>query len=191
MMLAGDRRGRLDEAIVEMAADSVFTPVVTRLGCLRGVVHVDRVRVGRRNWGLAATERALDRRVPRVGAHRVLLGGYRSPGRGHQDRQRPAPPPAGRSGLASPAPVPARAGAAEAVGDGVPGGPCTRPGGQPASEHPLGGFSFDPHARNGPWSPTRRSRVNWPAGAGRWPSSTTNTHECPENNSVVTASVWE
>ena len=37
MMSAGDRRGRLDEAIVEMAADSVFTPVVTRLGCLRGV----------------------------------------------------------------------------------------------------------------------------------------------------------
>jgi len=37
MMSAGDRRGSLDEAIVEMAADSVFTPVVTRLGCLRGV----------------------------------------------------------------------------------------------------------------------------------------------------------
>ena len=37
MMSAVDRRGRLDEAIVEMAADSVFTPVVTRLGCLRGV----------------------------------------------------------------------------------------------------------------------------------------------------------
>ena len=32
-----DRRERLDKAIAEMAADSVFTPVVTRLGCLRGV----------------------------------------------------------------------------------------------------------------------------------------------------------
>ena len=31
------RRDRLDAAITEMAADSEFTPVVTRLGCLRGV----------------------------------------------------------------------------------------------------------------------------------------------------------
>jgi transposase len=31
------RRDRLDAAISVMAADSVFTPVVTRLGCLRGV----------------------------------------------------------------------------------------------------------------------------------------------------------
>jgi transposase len=37
MVSAVDRRDRLDEAIVEMAADSVFTPVVTRLGCLRGI----------------------------------------------------------------------------------------------------------------------------------------------------------
>lgn len=32
-----DRRDRLDAAIVAMAADSSFTPVITRLGCLRGV----------------------------------------------------------------------------------------------------------------------------------------------------------
>jgi transposase len=32
-----DRRGRLDAAIEEMAADSEFTAVVNRLGCLRGV----------------------------------------------------------------------------------------------------------------------------------------------------------
>jgi transposase len=31
------RRDRLDAAITAMAADSVFTPVATRLGCLRGV----------------------------------------------------------------------------------------------------------------------------------------------------------
>lgn len=31
------RRDRLDQAITAMAADSAFTPVVTRLGCLRGV----------------------------------------------------------------------------------------------------------------------------------------------------------
>lgn len=32
-----DRRDRLDAAIAEMAATSIYTPVVTRLGCLRGV----------------------------------------------------------------------------------------------------------------------------------------------------------
>lgn len=37
MVSAVDRRDRLDKAIVEMAADSVFTPIVTRLGCLRGI----------------------------------------------------------------------------------------------------------------------------------------------------------
>jgi transposase len=37
MLAVVDRRDRLDGAIAEMAADSEFTPVVTRLGCLRGV----------------------------------------------------------------------------------------------------------------------------------------------------------
>jgi transposase len=37
MLAALDRRDRLDEAITAMAANSTFTPVVTRLGCLRGV----------------------------------------------------------------------------------------------------------------------------------------------------------
>jgi transposase len=37
MASAVDRRNRLDKAIAEMAADSMFTPVVTKLGCLRGV----------------------------------------------------------------------------------------------------------------------------------------------------------
>ncbi|NHU48794.1 IS110 family transposase [Rhodococcus sp. A14] len=37
MLAAVDRRDRLDAAIAEMAATSIYTPVVTRLGCLRGV----------------------------------------------------------------------------------------------------------------------------------------------------------
>jgi transposase len=37
MLAAVDRRDRLDLAIAAMAADSAFTPVVRRLGCLRGV----------------------------------------------------------------------------------------------------------------------------------------------------------
>jgi transposase len=37
MLAAVERRDRLDQAITELAADSAFTPVVRRLGCLRGV----------------------------------------------------------------------------------------------------------------------------------------------------------
>jgi transposase len=37
MLAAVERRDRLDQAIVLLAADSAFTPVVRRLGCLRGV----------------------------------------------------------------------------------------------------------------------------------------------------------
>jgi len=37
MLAVLGRRDRLDEAITAMAADSDYTPVVTRLGCLRGV----------------------------------------------------------------------------------------------------------------------------------------------------------
>lgn len=37
MLSTRDRRDRLDADISEMAEDSAFTPVVRRLGCLRGV----------------------------------------------------------------------------------------------------------------------------------------------------------
>ena len=37
VVLTLDRRNRLDKAIEEMAADSSYTPVVHRLGCLRGI----------------------------------------------------------------------------------------------------------------------------------------------------------
>jgi transposase len=37
VLMAAARRDRLDAAIQEMAGDSQFTPVVRRLGCLRGV----------------------------------------------------------------------------------------------------------------------------------------------------------
>jgi transposase len=37
MLATLDRRDRLDRAITAMAADSAFTPVVTRLSCVRGI----------------------------------------------------------------------------------------------------------------------------------------------------------
>jgi len=40
------RRDRLDKAITVMAAEPAWQPVVARLGCLRGVGTLDRVRVG-------------------------------------------------------------------------------------------------------------------------------------------------
>jgi len=40
------RRDRLDTAIVAMAAEPAWAPVVARLGCLRGV-GTDRIRIGR------------------------------------------------------------------------------------------------------------------------------------------------
>ena len=37
MLAAADRRDRLDRAITDMAADSLFTPVIGRLQCVRGI----------------------------------------------------------------------------------------------------------------------------------------------------------
>ena len=93
MLATVDRRDRLDDAITAMAADSEFTPVVTRLGCLRGVVDADRVRVGRRDRRLAPVDRPLDRRLPGVGAHAstprerpASQGGVTKTGNGHARR---------------------------------------------------------------------------------------------------------
>ena len=93
MVSAVDRRDRLDEAIVEMAADSVFTPVVTRLGCLRGVSTLTAfglaVEIG--DWqrlsgrsivaylGLVPTENS-------SGATRSLRAGSPRPANGHARR---------------------------------------------------------------------------------------------------------
>ena len=56
MLACRDRRTRLDDAITAMAADSEFTPVVHRLGCIRGDRDVDGVRVGRRGRRLAPVD---------------------------------------------------------------------------------------------------------------------------------------
>jgi hypothetical protein len=85
------RRARLDEAITARAADSAYTPVVTRLGCLRGISTLT-------GFGLAVEIGDWQRltghsigRLPGPGAHRVLLRRYTLAGRDHQDRQRPTP----------------------------------------------------------------------------------------------------
>ncbi len=150
-----------------------FTPMVTRLGCLRGVSTFTA-------FGLAVEIGDWQRLSGRsIGAYLGLVptenssGADTLPGRRHQDRQRPRPPPAGRSGLASPHPGTGPGANCGSAGRRRPRQP-ERGARQPTSVcTPAGWVSM--HARNVPWSLTPRSPVNWPAGAGRWPSSTTNT----------------
>jgi transposase len=92
MVSAVDRRDRRDEAIVEDGRRFGVHPGGDPAGVSARGLHVDRVRVGRRDRRLATPERALDRRVSRVGAHRVLLGlhapraGVTKTGNGHARR---------------------------------------------------------------------------------------------------------
>ena len=170
-MVAGvHRRNRLDEAITAMAADSEFTPMVRRLSCLRWVSTLTAfglaVEIG--DWH-RLTGRSIGAYLGLVpceyssGATRVL-GGVTKTGNGHARRllveaawhhrapYRPSRDLRGRWTAAARPPRPAGM---------PPTTACTTAG--PVST--SGG--------NVRWSPTPRSRVNWPAGAGRWPSSTT------------------
>ena len=126
VLLTAARRARLDRAIAEMAASSEYTPVVRRLCPPAGGVHADRVRPGRGDRRLAPVHRLHHRRLPGVGAHRVLLRRQTGPGVDHQDREHPRPPAAGRGGLAPPQGVPARPDPAGPVGPGAGGGPGPR-----------------------------------------------------------------
>ena len=106
MVAAVDRRDRLDVAIAAMAADSEFTPVVHRLGCLRGVSTLTA-------FGLAVEIGDWQRLTGRsIGAYLGLVptesstGGIPVPGLDHQDRQHARPPAAGRGRLAPPPALP-------------------------------------------------------------------------------------
>ena len=137
MLATLDRRDRLDRAITAMAADSAFTPVVSRLQLCAGHFHVDRVRFGGRDRRLESAVGPGDRQLSGLGAQRTLLGVLAVPGRGHQDRQQPRPPAAHRSDVASPSALPARARSTPALGGGDPGGPGARPRCQPALARAL------------------------------------------------------
>ncbi len=80
MLATVARRDRLDTAITVMAGDSMFTPAVTRLGCLRGVSTLTA-------FGLAVEIRDWPRLTGRtIGAYLGLVptesssGGFRSQG---------------------------------------------------------------------------------------------------------------
>ena len=170
------RRDRLDAAIEEMAADSEFTPVVRRLCCLRGISTLTgfalAVEIGDWDRFTGATIGAFLGLVPSEYSSGAVPGA----GLDHQDRQRPRPPAAGRGGLAPP-----QARTAVRARRCGPGGswPRRRPGpaamqGNRRLHHRWVG---SPTGASGPWSPTSRSPASWPAGAGRWPSWTTDHPE--------------
>jgi transposase len=139
MLATVDRRDRLDEAIAEMAADSAFTPVVTRLGCMRGVSTLTAFALATEigDWG-RLTGRS-------IGAYLGLVpteyssgstrsqGGVTKTGNGHARRL-------DRSGLASPPAVSAGATSEASVGNGIAGGTGARAGSQPSPACSVGAF---------------------------------------------------
>jgi transposase len=112
-----------------------------------------------------ALERPLDRRLPRAGAHRVLLRRVTLTRFDHQDRKRSRPSAADRSGLASPQALP------HGGGPAAPDRPRAIAGSERTGACMPGGLAPTPAASR-PWSPTPRSPASSPAGAGPWPSST-------------------
>jgi transposase len=80
MLATVDRRNRLDTAIAELGRRQCLHPGGDPAGVSAWGVHADCVRAGRRDRRLAPTDRPLNRRLPGLGAHRVLVGRFRSRG---------------------------------------------------------------------------------------------------------------
>ena len=148
-----------------MAADSEFTPVVTRLGCPRGISTLTA-------FGLAVEIGDWDRFTGRsIGAYLGLVpteyssgatrsqGGLTKTGNSHVRRLLV------EGGLASSQTVSARTPAAAPLGRRLPGRPGPRAGRQSASACPLGRFRSTQETSG----PTPRLPGSWRAGAGRWP----------------------
>jgi transposase len=113
------RRDRLDEAIAAIAADSEFTPIVRRLSCLRGVSTLTALALAVEIGRLAPVHRQHHQLLRRAGSGGVLLGRLTGPGLGHQDRQHPRAPAAGRGGLAPSDPLCGRQDPARPLGTGI------------------------------------------------------------------------
>jgi transposase len=175
MLATVDRRERLDTAIAEMAADSRFTPVATRLGCLRGVSTLTAFGLGVEigDWS-RLTGRSIGAYLGLVpseyssGATRTQ-GEVTKTGNGHARRLLVEAAWHHRAPYRPGAVMRRRWGAASPAARG-----CVLT-----------------HARNARWSPTPRSRVSWPDGAGRWPSSTTEHLTNVQTSHQVSASVLE
>ena len=165
------RRDRLDAAIEAMAGDSQFTPVVRRLGCLRGISTLTgfalAVEIGDWHRFTGATIGSFIGLVPRPSTPPAAAG--------PKDRS-PRPATATSAGCWSKPP------GTTALAT-VPASPCSNGGvwhpPPPASAATTAtggcttGGSPSSTAANGTPSPPSRSPASCPAGAGHWPSSTT------------------
>jgi len=132
------RRDRLDAAIAVMASDSEFTPVVHRLGCLRGVSTLTgfalAVEIGDWHRFTGNTIGSFVGLVP----SEYSSGSIPGPGVGHQDGQRSRPPAPRRGRVASPGPLRRRHDDASTLGAGSGRRARPRRRGQPAVAPSLG-----------------------------------------------------
>lgn len=138
MLATVDRRDRLDAAIAEMSADSVYTPVVTRLGCLRGTSTLTA-------FGLAVEIGDWRRLTGRsIGAYLGLVptesssGASRSQGSITKTGNAHARRLADRGRMASPSALPpSRCGSTAPVGAGHPAGTGARTARRPPLIRPV------------------------------------------------------
>ena len=161
-----------------LVADSEFTPVVRRLGCLRGVSTLTA-------FGLAVEIGDWSRFTGRsIGAYLGLVPTEYSSGATRAQGELTKTGNAHARRLLVEAAWHHRARIGPAVICGVAGMPPPRlpvPAGMPPITACTPAGSASTSVRNVRWSPTPRSRENWLAGAGHWPSSTANTHHnCPD-----------
>ena len=175
------RRDRLDEAIAVMAADSEFTSLVHRLGCLRGVSNLT---------GLAL--------AVEIGDWHRFTGN--TIGRSSDSCRRSTPPGNRGSRARSPRPAtPTCAGYwSKPPGTTAPATssarPCASAGSWPHRQHaheamPATGdctHAGTPSASTASvtWSPTWPLPASWPAGAGLWPCSRNNPAHDPASSTA-------
>ena len=162
-----------------------FTPLVRRLGCLRGISTLTgfalAVEIGDWHRFTGNTIGSFVGLVP----SEYSSGPVPSAGLDHQDRQHPRPPAAGRGRLAPPRPLRRRQDHARPLGPGPGRRTCPRRRGQPAAARTAGsGSSSDANATR---SPTSRSPASSPAGAGPWPSSRSSPPRSASSTSAVVA----
>lgn len=137
------RRDRLDAAIEELAADSEFTPLVRRLGCLRGVSTLTGFALA---VEISPVHRPHHRDLRRTHPGGALLRGDEEPRLDHQDRQRSRPPAAGRSSVAPPAQLHDRQDHARPLEPGTRHRQDPRGRRQPATAPTLGAVHRPPQA---------------------------------------------
>jgi len=167
VLIVKARRDRLDQAITVMAADSEFTPLVRRLGCLRGIgdltglalaVEIDDWHRFTSNTigsfvGLVPSEYS--------SGQSKVQGSITKTGNTHVRRLLV------EAAMASPRPLRRR------QDDG--NSPHQQPEHAPmlGTTNSMDDETPSANARSGTSSPASPSPVNWPAGAGRWLSWTT------------------